>query len=69
MSEANVIVIPTEAVQPRRCKVCGDLIEFSRRAARVWSSIEFCSAACRRMSVSSKAAPKAARKSAKKQIA
>jgi hypothetical protein len=69
MSEANVIMIPSDAVQPRRCKVCGDLIEFSRRAARAWNSIEFCSAACRRMSSTTKTTLKVARKSAKTRIA
>jgi hypothetical protein len=30
------------------CRVCGDLIPMTRRAARDWEQIQFCSAACRR---------------------
>jgi len=30
------------------CKVCGDVIACTRRAARDWERIEYCNAACRR---------------------
>jgi hypothetical protein len=30
------------------CPVCGDLIPLTRRAARDWDQIQFCSAVCRR---------------------
>jgi hypothetical protein len=30
------------------CQVCGDMIPMTRRAARDWEQIQFCSAVCRR---------------------
>ena len=31
------------------CKVCGDMIAKTRRVAREWERIQYCSAVCRRM--------------------
>jgi hypothetical protein len=31
------------------CKVCGDMIARTRRVAREWERIQYCSAVCRRM--------------------
>ncbi len=31
------------------CKVCGDMIAKTRRVAREWDRIQYCSAVCRRM--------------------
>jgi hypothetical protein len=33
----------------KTCRVCGEAIEYTRRAARDWDRIEYCSAVCRRM--------------------
>jgi len=40
-----------ESLPARVCKVCGDGIARTRRAARDWERIEYCSAVCRRMGV------------------
>jgi hypothetical protein len=31
------------------CKACGDMIARTRRVAREWERIQYCSAVCRRM--------------------
>lgn len=31
------------------CKVCGDVIARTRRVAREWERVQYCSAVCRRM--------------------
>jgi hypothetical protein len=33
------------------CRVCGDVIARTRRAARDWDHIQYCSAVCRRRGV------------------
>jgi hypothetical protein len=37
-------------ILPRTCAVCGTTIVFRRLLARDWDHVEFCSAACRRIS-------------------
>jgi hypothetical protein len=32
----------------KTCRVCGEAIQYTRRAARDWDRIEYCSAVCRR---------------------
>lgn len=39
----------TKATLPDKlCRVCGHVIERTRRVAREWERIQYCSAACRR---------------------
>ena len=48
----KLIAIPRKpSLSEKVCKVCGDVIERTRRAARDWEQIEYCSAACRRSGV------------------
>jgi hypothetical protein len=35
-------------ISAKACRVCGEAIEYTRRAARDWDHIEYCSAVCRR---------------------
>lgn len=69
MSETNVLAMIAESIPRRLCKVCGKQIEFSRRAARDWETIEFCSAACRRAVKSSKVNSKSAGENVRARIA
>ena len=41
-------------VTAKTCRVCGELIQYTRRAARDWDRIEYCSAVCRRTGVSNR---------------
>jgi hypothetical protein len=36
------------------CKICGDIIARTRRVAREWERIQYCSAVCRRMASAQK---------------
>jgi hypothetical protein len=40
-----------ESLPAKVCKVCGDGIARTRRAARDWERLQYCSAVCRRMGV------------------
>jgi len=50
MSESSnrVLALKRRRSAVKVCKVCGETIEFSRRTAREWEKVEFCSAVCRR---------------------
>jgi hypothetical protein len=54
MSEPRekIIVLKKSAVAAKVCKICGDVIAFTRRTARDWEKIQYCSAVCRRAGVS-----------------
>ena len=45
----GIHVVKKESLPAKVCRVCGDVIERTRRAARDWDRIQYCSAVCRRM--------------------
>jgi hypothetical protein len=47
-SVENSFAARTENFPVKECQVCGELIPMTRRTARDWEQIQFCSAACRR---------------------
>jgi len=47
----KIVEMKKTSLPAKVCKVCGDVIERSRRAARDWDRIRYCSAVCRRMGV------------------
>jgi hypothetical protein len=53
MSEKTegIHLIRKESRPAKACKVCGDVIARTRRAARDWEQIQYCSAVCRRVGV------------------
>jgi len=51
-TSGKIVEMPKKAsLSSKVCKVCGDVIERTRRAARDWEKIQYCSAACRRTGV------------------
>jgi hypothetical protein len=52
MSQGKVLPLKKESVAAKVCKVCGEMIAFTRRTARDWEKIQYCSAVCRRTGVS-----------------
>jgi len=51
MSDGPKRIYPLKkpSLPAKLCKVCGDVIAHTRRAAQDWERIEYCSAACRRL--------------------
>lgn len=45
----GIHVVKKESQAAKPCKVCGDTILRTRRVARDWDQIQYCSAVCRRM--------------------
>lgn len=54
MSTNNVVIISSEPLPQKACKVCGRPVQFTRKASGVWDRIEYCSAACRRLASSAR---------------
>jgi hypothetical protein len=48
MSDKKVLAFEMKRVPSKLCEVCGDVIAFTRRTARDWEKIQYCSAVCRR---------------------
>ncbi len=54
-TSGKIVEMPKKtSLSSKVCKVCGDVIERTRRAARDWEKIHYCSAACRRTGVAHK---------------
>jgi hypothetical protein len=53
MSESGTkpIQLKKKSLPAKICRVCGDMIELTRRSVRDWETIQYCSAACRRTGV------------------
>ena len=50
--ETKKVVEMKKASFPAKvCKVCGDAIAWTRRAAHDWDHLQYCSAVCRRIGV------------------
>jgi hypothetical protein len=47
----GIHVVKKESLPAKVCKVCGEMIERTRRAKPDWNQIQYCSAVCRRMGV------------------
>jgi hypothetical protein len=45
----NIYEMKKPSLPAKLCKVCGDMIAKTRRVAREWERIQYCSAVCRRM--------------------
>jgi hypothetical protein len=44
----KIVALKRGSLPAKACKVCGESIEFTRRTARDWEAIKYCSAVCRR---------------------
>jgi len=44
----NIYEIRRTKRPAKLCRVCGDVIERTRRVAREWERVQYCSAVCRR---------------------
>jgi hypothetical protein len=51
-SKDKISALKRGPVAAKVCKICGDVIAFTRRTARDWEKIQYCSAVCRRTGVS-----------------